>query len=449
MSEEAVVSFLNLTVKEKTLLQTVVTRNPLLLNQTLRAQTIGLLHNYTNTNVFDVLRRSVQDRLLAGESAVVCVSLDGEHYFSPDYYDAFGAADPSSEKNASVPLYLKTDPVLTSRTPEEEDSLRYRVGNYYARDMSVLIPLLVRVVETTADSGSSSEASGVTINQTSLMTLNLTDAAMEQFVVAVQTAVGLPNTSNVLLAQLQPTADVDAPTAEDVETLQKLSQEPSLLGEEEPTLYGSHSESKPTGSPATPLKLKTYVLTLSVATDVLLADSTLLNASEILYRATNLIRNNTYNGPLLQELIHHHNTVVSPYKTVVAPLSSSFYFSNGAALSSAMFNTTTGAFMPSSATTTLTQTLFTKFYDTPAERASRVNFFAINSDSVNAEPVPDDPNNDTSSKLSWWTIPLLLIVPICVILGTYFVYKKYFKKPKEGEEAQEVTVTVTPEEETA
>ena len=70
--------------------------------------------------------------------------------------------------------------------------------------------------------------------------------------------------------------------------------------------------------------------------------------------------------------------------------------------------------------------------------AWRALFLSIPYATVVPAPVPDAEDNDTTSKVSWWVIPILLVLPACMGYGTYYVYKKYLKKAPE--EATQVTV---------
>ncbi|KPI84177.1 hypothetical protein ABL78_6766 [Leptomonas seymouri] len=382
-----------------------------------------------------------------GESILVCLSTDGTHFYSADVARAAFAGGDEPQQSVAVsaaaasstaavglspwPLYLRASPpesmVTANATATTTPAL------LWMREMAMVMELLARPVN--ANSTPSAVSPSFTTGAASLTRFQVALAAqlgVDASVIVVQLArsgvVTLPLSMTSSTTALRdtpsssPVSDSSSPAVDEelrfaIQSVQA-RQHARVHAAEEGAATTAAAADAPQSSP----QLPTYALVVSIIADAIAYDapsntSTLTPSPDLLYRTVELLCSNATGPALLATL------VPSAERPAIAlsSLTINFTLSNGVDLHTA------AAVMPAALPTSPAQ-----------EVAWRHRFMSIPYTTVLPEPVPDADDNDTTAKVSWWVIPILLILPAGMIYGTYHVYRKYLKKPPDA--AAQVTV---------
>ncbi|KPA75512.1 hypothetical protein ABB37_08409 [Leptomonas pyrrhocoris] len=403
-----------------------------------------------------------------GESILVCLSTDGTRFYSADVaraaFASAGEEDPqqwmatvsaaTASSTAAVrlspwPLYLRARAPATRTTTANTTTTTPAL--LWMRETSMVMELLARPASNSSSSTPSSSSSSsllLTIEAASLTRFQNALAkrlGVEAAVVVVQLAhsgdVTLPQrntstaapatttttttstTTSTTAAPVQPPVLRQTPAAVDevrlfaVQAVQARHRARAYA-----TAEGAAVEAT-SGSLDAP-QLPTYALVVTIAADAVVHNATANTAvrmasPELLYRAVAALRSNVSGPALLTTLVPR----TARAALALYPLTVNFTMSNGADLHTAV--AVTPAALPAS----------------PAQEVAwRDIFLSIPYTTASPEEVPDAEDNDATSKVSWWVIPILLILPAGMVYGTYFVYKKYLKRPESPEAAAQVTV---------
>ncbi|CAC22694.1 conserved hypothetical protein [Leishmania major strain Friedlin] len=373
-----------------------------------------------------------------GESIVVCLSIDGAHFYSADVARAAAlapkaqaqqqvviatASASSSSTTTTVthlspwPLYLRSivGPSI-SNASANTTMASVTTQLLWMREISMVMELLARPT-TNAATATAAAASGSPY-------LGCTSASLALFQEAMAAALGID--PSVVVVQLHMSGLVALPKAAAslhavesvaVAAVQARHRAAGTLGGLQRA--STALTDKATADPQ-PVLLPTYALVLSIIADAVAYNaavntSTLSAAPDLLYRGVQLLRDNASGPALLATLARGRDAVAT---ASLSSLTVNFTLRNGVDLHAA--NATMSAALP---------------WSPPQEVAWRRLFLSIPHATLSPGPVPDDKDNDTTSKLRWWAIPLLLVLPGIMVYGTYYVYKKYLQPANEATKA--------------
>lgn len=367
-----------------------------------------------------------------GESTVVCLSIDGTHFYSADVARAAALAPEaqvqqqvviatanatSSSRTTTVahlspwPLYLRSS--VGPSISNTKANTRMATGTtqlLWMREISMVMELLARPT-TNAATATAPAAPAPPY-------LGCTSASLAVFQEAMAAAIGVD--SSAVAVQLHMSgfvalpkagASLDAVKSVAVAAVQARHRGTATLGglqKASPTFMdNSTADPQPSSQPAL---LPTYALVLSILADAVaynaaVSTSTLLAAPDLLYCGVQLLRDNVSGPALLATLAPGRDAVAT---ASLSSLTVNFTLRNGVDLHAA--NTSMSAALPQS----------------PAQEVAwRRLFLNIPHATLSPGPVPDDKDNDTTSTVRWWAIPLLLVLTGVMVYGTYYVYKKH------------------------
>ncbi|CAJ1985887.1 serine/threonine protein kinase-like protein [Leishmania donovani] len=377
-----------------------------------------------------------------GESIVVCLSIDGAHFYSADVARAaalsseaqaqqqvvIATASASSSSSSSTttttvthlspwPLYLRsTVGPSISNASANTTMASVTTQLLWMREISMVMELLARP-NTNAATATAAAASGSPY-------LGYTSASLALFQEAMAAALGVE--PSVVAVQLHMSGFVALPKAAAslhavesvvVAAVQARHRAAAILGglQRASTALMDNATADPQ-----PVLLPTYALVLSIIADAVAYDaavntSTLSAAPDLLYRGVQLLRDNVSGPALLATLARGRDAVAT---ASLSSLTVNFTLRNGIDLHAA--NATMSAALP---------------WSPAQEVAWRRLFLSIPHATLTPGPVLDDKDNDSTSKVRWWTIPLLLVLPGVMVYGTYYVYKKYLQPANEPTKA--------------
>jgi hypothetical protein len=411
-----------------------------------------------------------------GESILVCLSTDGSHFYSAavarkaftevtaplQQSVAVSAATTSSVAAAQVspwPLYLRarvpstttTTTTVADGSPSANAATTTTPAPLWMRETAMVMELLARPANTntTTDSNTTPSlpvnADTLTRFQAALATQLGVDAAVVIVQLARSGSVALPQTNTSATASQRggsiTTRAVDPPRAshvsgmaystspvvdsvlvsaiEAVQARHRAQASAKLARVLANTATSSSAMAQP--QQQNQQQLFTYALVVSVAADAVAYNatsqtSTLTASPDLLYRTVLALCSNVTGPALLSTIVTPPTTLMQAATVVLHPLTVNFTMSNGVDLHTA------------------TATMHNALPIAPAQEVVwRDLFLSIPYAVVAPAVVPDAIDNDTTSKVSWWVIPVLLILPAGMAYGTYYVYKKYLKKSPEAD----------------
>ncbi|KAG5486564.1 hypothetical protein CUR178_07931 [Leishmania enriettii] len=412
-------------------------RNPALSQEAWVNQTVALWARYEDVpapplNGQSILGRATDAATAAsrgtGESLVVCRSVDGTHFYSADVARAAALtpearaqqrvviAAPATESSSTTtvthvsprPLYLRAVVAPTTGNVIANSTAPSLSRPFlWMREVSMVMELLPR--PTAATIPTSIPAAG-----SDSPYLDDTSASLALFQEAMAAALGVD--LSVVTVQLHMSAFVDLPKAVESAAVAAVQARHSAAGTvgvlQMPATDLTHSTTADTSPSLQPLLLPTYAQVLSISADAMAHNatantSTLSAAPELLNRSVELLRNDASGPALLAKLARSHDAVAA---LSLSSLTVNFTLRNGVNLHDA--STTMSAVLPSSSA---------------QEVVWRRLFLSIPHCTLRPSPVRDDRDKGAASKVKWWIIPLLLVVPGTLVLGTHHVYKKYLK----------------------
>ncbi|KEG13396.1 hypothetical protein DQ04_01031090 [Trypanosoma grayi] len=326
-------------------------------------------------------RAATREERLSRESIsyLVCTSVDGVHFYSAN-------APPHSGDEGDVNGTTNTTSLVTAAPSESVAPLQnvsglplvLRVdpsfnGSYYARDIAVVAVLAVRQRAPTAQAS---------------LDLNSGAGALERFQKAVARLLQIdPALIVVRLAERGVVAPVSGANA-----------------------------TQPQGYPL-------YTLSLSLLSDARVSKRSagasdeaggVTPSPELLLRYALLLRDSTTQASLLSTLLPPAVSEAN-LATVVAPYVN-YTFGTGVDLHAAR------------------QQHRSELPSAPSEEpAWRERFAAIPHATLAADAVPDDVTNDSTNKMSWWAVPLLLVFPACLVAGSLCLYRRFLRFRPLGE----------------
>ena len=407
-----------------------------------------------------------------GESVLVCLSTDGSHFYSADVARAAVAGVASAATMTTVsaaglssvaaaqlspwPLYLR------ARAPATVESHSASAGATTAtaittpallwmREAAMVMELLVRPVTATSQATRPAppslaidaaaltrfqaalaaqlgvEASVVVVQLThsGVVTLPQSDVPAASVTTPATTTATPTTTTSAAPVSRRTTGATSVLSTDDVVMLSATAAVQARHGVQATTTAAAMTATA-AGENVQAAQLLTYALVVSIVADAVAYNATAATGSltaspDLLYRTVAALRSNVTGPALLSTLVADRTTSSAAAALALHPLTVNFTMSNGMDLHTAA--ATMAEALPTSP---------------PQEVAWRALFLSIPYATVVPAPVPDAEDNDTTSKVSWWVIPILLVLPACMGYGTYYVYKKYLKKAPE--EATQVTV---------